>query len=38
MIIVDASVAVKWVMSEAGSEEAAALLEQRLGVPALWLS
>jgi predicted nucleic acid-binding protein len=38
MIIVDASVAVKWLVSEAGSEEAAALLEQRLGAPALWLS
>jgi predicted nucleic acid-binding protein len=38
MIIVDASVAVKWVVSEPGSDEAAALLEQRLGAPALWLS
>jgi predicted nucleic acid-binding protein len=37
MIIVDASVAVKWVVSETGSAEAAALLKQRLGAPALWL-
>lgn len=39
MIIVDASVAVKWVVSEIGSSEAAALLDQgRLGAPTLWLS
>jgi predicted nucleic acid-binding protein len=38
MIIVDASVAVKWVVSEPGSAEAAALLKQPLGAPALWLS
>jgi predicted nucleic acid-binding protein len=39
MIIVDASVAVKWVVSEAGSVEAAALLGRgRLGAPTLWLS
>ncbi len=39
MIIVDASVAVKWVVSEPGSAEAVALLErERLGAPALWLS
>jgi predicted nucleic acid-binding protein len=39
VIIVDASVAVKWVVSEIGSSEAAALLEQaRLGAPTLWLS
>lgn len=39
MIIVDASVAVKWVVSETGSVEAAALLDQgRLGAPTLWLS
>jgi predicted nucleic acid-binding protein len=39
MIIVDASVAVKWVVSESGSIEAAALLDQgRLGAPTLWLS
>ena len=38
MIIVDASVAVKWVVSEVGSAEAAALLRQPLGAPALWLS
>jgi predicted nucleic acid-binding protein len=39
MIIIDASVAVKWVVSESGSTEAAALLDQgRLGAPTLWLS
>ena len=39
MIIIDASVAVKWVVSESGSVEAAALLDQgRLGAPTLWLS
>jgi predicted nucleic acid-binding protein len=39
MIIVDASVAVKWVVSEVGSAEAVALLGQkRLGAPAHWLS
>ena len=39
MIIVDASVAVKWGVSESGSGEAAALLDKgRLGAPALWLS
>lgn len=38
MIIVDASVAVKWVVSETGSVAAAALLDHgRLGAPALWL-
>lgn len=39
MIIVDASVAVKWVVSEPGSAEATALLDgRRLGAPVLWLS
>jgi predicted nucleic acid-binding protein len=39
MIIVDASVAVKWVVSEADSAEAAALLDRgRVAAPALWLS
>ena len=39
MIIVDASVAVKWLVSETGSEQAAALLDHgRLGAPTLWLS
>jgi predicted nucleic acid-binding protein len=39
MIIVDASVAVKWVVAEPGSAEAAALLDKgRLGAPTLWLS
>jgi predicted nucleic acid-binding protein len=39
MIIVDASVAVKWVVSESGSVAAAELLDKnRLGAPTLWLS
>jgi predicted nucleic acid-binding protein len=39
VIIVDASVAVKWVVSEAGSAEAMALLDHgRLAAPAHWLS
>jgi predicted nucleic acid-binding protein len=38
MIIVDASVAVKWVVSETGSAAAVALLQRPLGAPALWLS
>jgi predicted nucleic acid-binding protein len=39
MIIVDASVAVKWVVSESGSSEAAGFLGKgRLGAPTLWLS
>jgi predicted nucleic acid-binding protein len=38
MIIVDASVAVKWVVSEPGSAAASELLRQRLGAPTLWLS
>lgn len=39
MIIVDASVAVKWVVSEVDSAEAVALLDQdRLAAPVLWLS
>ena len=38
VIIIDASVAVKWVCDEDGSERAAALLDGRpLAVPALWL-
>jgi predicted nucleic acid-binding protein len=38
MIIVDASVAVKWVVSEPGSDDAVALLRRPLGAPVLWLS
>jgi predicted nucleic acid-binding protein len=39
MIIVDASVAVKWVVSEADSAAAVALLTgERLAAPAFWLS
>lgn len=39
MIIVDASVAVKWVVEEADSAAAVVLLDQdRLAAPVLWLS
>jgi predicted nucleic acid-binding protein len=38
MIVVDASVAVKWVLSETGSEAAAALRDQDLIAPVLWLA
>jgi predicted nucleic acid-binding protein len=38
MIVVDASVAVKWVLSETGSEEAVALRDQDLMAPVLWLA
>jgi predicted nucleic acid-binding protein len=37
-IVIDASVAVKWVISETGSEPAAALLDQDLMAPVLWLA
>jgi predicted nucleic acid-binding protein len=37
-IVVDASVAVKWVLSETGSEAADALLDQDLMAPVLWLA
>ena len=37
-LVVDASVAVKWVISEAGSEAADALLDQDLMAPVLWLA
>lgn len=36
--VVDASVAVKWVISEAGSENAAALKGARLYAPDLWVA
>jgi predicted nucleic acid-binding protein len=38
MVIVDASVAVKWVVDEPDGEAAEALLEQRLAAPSLWLA
>ena len=38
MLIVDASVAVKWVVDEPDAEAAEALLEQRLAAPTLWLA
>ena len=37
-IVVDASVAVKWVLDEPGSEAALALRDQELIAPALWLA
>jgi predicted nucleic acid-binding protein len=37
-IVVDASVAVKWIISETGSEAADALLDQDLMAPVLWLA
>jgi predicted nucleic acid-binding protein len=37
-IVVDASVALKWVLDELGSEAAAALRDQELIAPALWLA
>jgi predicted nucleic acid-binding protein len=36
-IVVDASVALKWVLDEPGSEAADALLDEDLIAPALWL-
>jgi predicted nucleic acid-binding protein len=38
MIVVDASVAVKWVLDEPGSEAAAALRGEELIAPVLWLA
>ena len=38
MIVIDASVAVKWVLSEVGSDAADALLDQDLMAPVLWLA
>jgi predicted nucleic acid-binding protein len=37
-IVIDASVAVKWVLDESGSEAAVALRDQELIAPALWLA
>jgi predicted nucleic acid-binding protein len=36
-IVIDASVALKWVLDEPGSDKAAALCDQQLIAPALWL-
>lgn len=36
-IVVDASVALKWVLHEAGSETAERLLDEELMAPSLWL-
>ena len=36
-VIIDASVALKWVLDEPGSEAAFALRDQALAAPALWL-
>jgi predicted nucleic acid-binding protein len=38
MIVVDASVALKWVLAEPDSEAAAALRNEELIAPALWLA
>jgi len=38
MVVIDASVAVKWVLSETGSDAADALLDQDLMAPVLWLA
>jgi predicted nucleic acid-binding protein len=37
-IVIDASVAVKWVLSEADSDAADALLDQDLMAPSIWLA
>ena len=36
-VVVDASIALKWVLQEEGSEAAEKLLEQDLAAPSLWL-
>ena len=36
-VVIDASVALKWVLDEAGTEAADALLEEELIAPSLWL-
>jgi predicted nucleic acid-binding protein len=38
MVIVDASVAVKWVVDEPDAQAADALLEERMAAPSLWLA
>ena len=37
-IVIDASIALKWVLDEPGSEAAVALRDQELIAPALWLA
>jgi predicted nucleic acid-binding protein len=37
-IVIDASVAVKWIVPEAGSDAAAALRDEELVAPVLWLA
>ncbi len=37
-IVIDASVALKWVLDESGSAAADALLDQELAAPGLWLA
>lgn len=37
VLIVDASVAIKWVVTEPHSEHASALLDEDLAAPELWL-
>jgi predicted nucleic acid-binding protein len=37
-IVIDASVALKWILDEPGSEAAVALRDQELIAPALWLA
>lgn len=37
MIIVDASVAIKWVVPETGTEAALALRSERIAAPAIWI-
>ena len=36
-VVIDASVALKWVLDETGKDEADALLEEELIAPSLWL-
>lgn len=38
MVIIDASIAVKWVVPEESSDAATALLGRRLAAPAVWLA
>jgi predicted nucleic acid-binding protein len=38
MIVIDASVGLKWVLDEPGSDAASALCDQELIAPALWLA
>jgi predicted nucleic acid-binding protein len=36
-VVIDASVAIKWVLEEPGSEQAISLQDEELIAPALWL-